>query len=309
MRKQKKLEMPEFTNKNLESLLLKEENFKALENQLIQTCFTVSKLTCQEDDRMLDIGEKLSDEKLKEVFPAIKKEADEFLEVKDIPTPSFGYSNFFKKGGKTNYSLITVSCCAAFNVLEFGTQLLFPTQSIITAPLPVSLLGVGMGSALAFGVYRMQHNNNHYNHFDKAISLLREERTIMIPTIGHEYAHFVQDCSGWNMLKLRLMRGPYSILNEGHAQGVEKYVAMRYSEKEDNPSFVYQEHFKNFVSLARVYNWACEELDKQSHVEIGGIKIDRASVHSKGLALFLIYEAKHGPEIYADALKGKFAFK
>ncbi|MBN2052531.1 hypothetical protein JW756_03435 [Candidatus Woesearchaeota archaeon] len=304
-----KLNILKSTNRNLEGLLLNENNIELIEALLLKYFQEFMDIEAEKRKGKLDFGPKLSNRELKEVFPSIKADVDDFLGLTNIPTPRFGYHSFFKSGGKINFSLPIISGCTAASFLDVVNQLLSKNAYLFTRSFFSDLFITGVGIASYYHVNKSQ-NQCYFYPLSNNITLLKDERAELIPAPAHEYTHYIQEYVGWKFPWFKgFNKNKRTCLAEGHAMGVENYLARTYAEREKNPAFLYNSTRYSFYSLASVYYWICNELNiKKRNISLSGIP-ERPSDHTKGRVLFLINETKYGPQIYSDILKGKFELK
>ena len=126
--------------------------------------------------------------------------------------------------------------------------------------------------------------------------------------------YFIQD-------KEEIPLNNFQIFLEGHAIGTHKqHVALR-CEKEDNEAYLYNRAQYNVSELRSAYLCLCSDLEikpRRSLLQnnlINTLRKDKelmivknASSHSIGNALFSIYEAIHGKDIYRQMIHGEFVF-
>lgn len=289
--------------------LLVEDNIPAIEDLLDKESQRLEKLKVLKKNKKLNLGDKVSAKELEELFPNICKEVDEFLGIQEGKVPKFEYFDLMKPGLKTTplLSLYVLSTLfTAGNLIYF-----FASQNSDISYLQDAAVG-----AMFFSFAKVLHSleTSNYNLGSQKITLEKLPRTKLITTAGHEYTHSVQDING-------LASKKYSIFVEGHAIGVEKYLAEKYKEREDNEAFLYGIMESTVGEFKSAYQWMCKNLGKtpkKSLLKIKTIKDDyeglkrlifrNPSSHAIGNALFSIYEAKHGKNIYKEIIHGNFQF-
>ncbi len=150
-------------------------------------------------------------------------------------------------------------------------------------------------------------NGFEYHSDLKLISVGTLQRTILIPSIAHEYAHHMQHSK-------RLGQNCYDFFSEGHARGVERHISEIYCQKEDNELFLYDISRETISELASAYIWMCKKLCKKPKLSL--LKVSTNSIkeslkhlvkeapseYAMGNAFFSIYESIYGKEIYKEAL-------
>ena len=137
------------------------------------------------------------------------------------------------------------------------------------------------------------------------IELVEAPRSSFIPVTAHEYAHHLQQIK-------RLLFRQYFTFLEGHARGVERTIAEQYREKEDNEAFLWDISNKTVEELKLAYQWACASLGEKPKKSLGKTRTQyggfftKQDPHTLGNALFRLYEAIHGKDIYRQAIHGEF---
>lgn len=291
-------------NQNLRALLLKKDNIPILEYLLNAEARRLKPIQKLKEEGKLNFGDKVSSKKLKELLPKIKEEVDSFLETPNIDVPSCKYYNIFRPGLTTTPILILYAASTFVTIYPLALMLVEPGPNI------GNLLCSGLG-AMTLATVSQSHslmNSSGYDCRSKSITLKKERRVELIPTIGHEYAHHAQERCG-------LECGPldkHPIFAEGHARGIERYLSETYREREDNEAFLYDILDSTISEMKSTYVWMCEELKMPTRESLLKNKTSRNSLprsHAVGNTLFSIYGAKYGPKIYRDAIHGKFPFK
>ncbi|MDP2909268.1 MAG: hypothetical protein Q8N77_05670 [Nanoarchaeota archaeon] len=186
-----------------------------------------------------------------------------------------------------------------------------------------NLLGQVKNEVESFlGITRLQepiicypYTTNQYCDKAKIVYLENEERTLLIPALGHEYTHHIQ-----TMIYPKIMREydyRYMAFCEGHARSMQRYIAERYRQKEDNEAFLYDITEMTTGEMKSLYKRVC--LKKWAMPNKGLIKIktrmDRLEIASKildfgrpseyaaGNTYFLVQETKNGKGVHKDMIK------
>lgn len=181
---------------------------------------------------------------------------------------------------------------------------------VANLPLPLHSLCEGL---IDISHYSRESDTSHYDHHTRTIHLLKNLRTRLIPTMAHEYTHYVQDMFG-------LLRG-HQCFSEGHALGIERTLAARYRDNEDNEAFLVDALGGDVAGLKSAYRWICQQFYtnfKQklltTQTESDAVEkwwsgqVGQPSAYGIGNALFRIYEAQHGKDIYRQAMHGELVF-
>lgn len=298
-------------NPNMKRRLLNVDNIPILEALLDREAQRLERLQkCKENDK-LNLGNNVSPDELTELFPQICTEVDRFLEV-DGDVPKFGYYNLLRlELGST--SILSLYTLASLQVAGAAT-LMVADQNPEIDP----LVFAGMG-AILFVQAALLHSSNKdssYTPVSKTIILERSPRTVLIPTASHEYTHYLQHREG--LIKQRFK---YSIFSEGHARGVQKHVSEEYMEREDNEAFLYDVLDSTVGEFKSAYVWMCKKLGQQPKESLLKTKTTRdadesvnrlvwrcPTPHAIGNALFSIYEARQGRQVYNHMIHGNFQF-
>ncbi len=295
----------EIEDPNMERRLLRPENISILEDLLDKEAQRLERLQKLKENDKLNLGDKVSPDELTELVPQICTEVDRFLEI-DGNVPKFGYYNLFRSPlilGLYTLSALEVAGAATLMVADQNPEI-------------NPLFFAGMG-AMQFGLAALLHainKDSSYTPSSKTIILERSPRTVLIPIAGHEYTHYVQHREG-------IKDGGYNIFQEGHARGVQKQVSEEYMEREDNEAFLYDVLNSTVGEFKSAYVWMCKNLGQQPKESLLKTKTSRDSdesahrlvwrsptQHAIGNALFSIYEALQGRQIYKHMIHGNFKF-
>ncbi len=145
----------------------------------------------------------------------------------------------------------------------------------------------------------------------------RKER--FVPDAAHEYTHFLQ-----HLLLLGFAdfdQPTYKIFAEGHARGVERHVAQRFSVRHDHPAFLYCSMERTVDELSDTYTYLCnlfdispkEGLGKEPTLDFSECRwkllLEKPDYHALGTAVVLLHERRNGQGIYEEMIKGKYRWK
>lgn len=171
-----------------------------------------------------------------------------------------------------------------------------------------SFLGVGSISepAIVFG--------RSTSYSCGSVSVAPGAKIEVIPSLAHEYCHHVQ------MDYLSIERVS-PVLCEGHAIGVELYVARRFSDETGNEAFLFSPLSRQVSRLKTSYIWVCANLgvrpDKslvscpstQDSFELGFLRDSaRPSSHAVGAAFFTLIPTGSKDSAYKGFLTGSLYF-
>lgn len=287
-------------NSNLIQLLLDKDNISPLESILDNESQYLKKIQNLKDSQALDFGPKLNKVDLKVEFSGVKEEVDRFLGVSDVAQPSCDYYSIFKPD---------ISTVPLLGMYGFGA--LCTIEGLLKFPYDPANAFFGIILLQnAFFLHIIERGGSRYNLLTRSIimSPLHKYRADVIPVVGHEYAHHVQ------RRKLSLPLLPKrSYFDEGHARGVQRFIANSYRNKENNEAFMYDYLDLSVAELRVTYQWMCKKLEIAPSKSL--LKIETATRyrkqtgHSIGNTLFLLYETRLGKGIYKDLIDGSFEFK
>lgn len=157
-----------------------------------------------------------------------------------------------------------------------------------------------------------------YNPKKRKMFIGERRRERFVPDATHEYTHFLQHLHlGLRNLDKKL----YGIFLEGHARGVERHVAQRFSVRHDHPAFLYRSMERTVDELSDAYTYLCnffeispkEGLGKEPTIDFSGCRwkllLEKPDHHALGTAVVLLHERRNGQEIYEEMIKGKYRWK
>lgn len=298
--------LSQIKNSSMKRLLLREDNIFALEELLNTETQRLKRLQRLKDGNQLDFGDTIELDELRELFPKISAEVNDFLGISPIDPPLYGYPVFLVP---SSIKKTILTAYGAWALVE-----------IITATPKHRLIYAMTFSSLSLAYWILSGISKKigpcYEPLTESVFLKKEQRAKLIPDAGHEYAHHVQNISG-------TPPGPgYSIFVEGNARGVERHISEAYREREDNEAFLYDISDKTVGEIKSVYLWMSKKLGKPVKESLLKIKTSmdkyeglvrlifrRPTPHAIGNALFSIYEAQQGSQICGAMIQGSFQFK
>lgn len=306
--------LEQITNKNLKQLLAKEENIPALESIIEKESYKLRKLQWLKEKGELDLGRRMEFDEIEDIYKSIIKDVDTFLGFSPKNIPKIEHYNLFELNLTNPNIWLTYGLGAGMitnSILSIiGNQ---SPKSLQEAVLYFSLGGMNITMAIFL---HLDKRDSSYSSGSEKITIEKKPRTILIPTIAHEYAHHCQNHA------LERIKRKYCIFVEGHARGIERYVSELYRKKEDNEAFMYSNTDRNVGELKSSYKWICRKLGKPIRKSILNARSSRdqdesvsnliyrkPSDHAIGNALFLIYKTKYGNNIYKDMIHGIFPFE
>jgi len=299
----------------MRKLLLDKENIPVLETLLEQANQEYEPIKALKESKKLDFGKKLSKEELKETFTQVRNKVDAFLGVSDIEPPKCSYYSLFRPGITTTPVLLSYIFSSARYIASISSSMGLIDVPFMNVESSTSALEAGVTLSLTVIFHDMFRKDTYIPLFGGLVSLAKNKRCNLIPSAGHEYTHHVQK----NHIKREILdniKRTFSMFDEGHARGVQEYLARTYAEKEDNPAFLYDTLDTKVGELKRTYKWICKKLGVQKRESLlktkssrdGSKRISKPSKHALGNTFFSIYEAKRGPQIYDNILHGTFQF-
>ncbi len=297
--------LSQITNSNLTKLLLKDENIPVLKDVLNSRIHEFRHLEKLNEAGKLDLGNYVKPGELEDLLLHVKKNVDEFLGVSNIKPPKIKYHNLL-----SYQSMMSLSGYAASGY--------FVVSAVASNGSELERLCAGLMGTVILGASSIMHliycMDSCYNKITKTIDVKKNNKASLVTTIAHEYSHHVQRG------KLPPFSSKYEIFREGHAIGVERYIAEMYSERGNNPAFLYEASKRRLYQMTQAYFWMCTRLGKSVNANLVKKaeslreKISpresgrKPNPHAFGTALFSIYEQKHSKGIYKDMLHCNFEF-
>ncbi len=289
--------------------LFRIENIDAIEDILDREIRELNRLERLEQNGKLDFGETLSLLELRETFPGVCTEVNSILQIPNQDTPQIEYFKLINNKPLSYYILAKYTLSAASYItgvvaMHTGWNSDF-TKFYLFGGFIQFVLGI---------LTHVHLKGSSYSRSSKKVVLDEKKEVNAVSASGHEYVHFIQD-------KEEIPLNNFQIFLEGHAIGTHKqHVALR-CEKEDNEAYLYNRAQYNVSELRSAYLCLCSDLEikpRRSLLQnnlINTLRKDKelmivknASSHSIGNALFSIYEAIHGKDIYRQMIHGEFVF-
>lgn len=275
----------DFKRDSLKERLLDKNNLPILEDLLNKEIQKRKWLEELKNKGALDFGLKYSRKELPAILAQVKADVDEFLGTSQVVMPRSDYFTFFSIYGiLPGYFLVRGGMEVLVNQSSPLIGAAFVIDAIITAYCMFQLF-----------------SGPQYNHLSKKITLRKEKRADIIPIFAHEYAHYLQ-----HRLLFPELTSDHAT-KEGHARGVERFMANLYKEREDNLAFAYGSNERQVEDLGEMYNWLCRKHGVQPKIKINkfGWFVDDYSI---GTTALYIQEALQGNKIFREILEGKFQF-
>ena len=295
-------------NPYMTSRLLVRDNICALEELLDINGQELKRLKTLKRENKLDFGSKVTPEELSELLPKICSDVNEFLGV-NSGSPEFSYFKLFK-----------LTPLALPVLMFYGLSAVHFTDAVFALALNKNLDKAlhGVREGLRFGIigacFHKMVSQPYYNGASERVNLEHVKRTKLIPIAGHEYAHHVQNTEG-------LLVAKSNIFSEGHARGVQKHMAEKYAQEEDNEAFLYAGLDTTVGEFKSSYIWMCKKLEQKPKKSLLKIRtgrdadegitrliVQRPTSHALGNALFSIYQDICGDGIYKQMVHREFQF-
>lgn len=162
--------------------------------------------------------------------------------------------------------------------------------------------------------------DGEYNWVTSKISTLKKNREQATAPIAHEFAHHAQITLLLFEPELILTR--FSIFGEGYAEGIARYVAKQFAQKEKEPAFLYDQTYKDLNYLYHTCQSICKtigikpnkqlmcearkNLTTQKSISATTLAEAQKKPHQFGNAFFQIHENKFGPKIYKEIMQGNY---
>lgn len=304
--------MTRFEDRRICEQVLKELNISSLEGLLAEELERKHSLKIRKhkDNKSQEILEKELSKLAKEVVV----EVHQFLGVTKYPEPIIKYHPFLDRVlGDTTSDII-------IRGVVYSLSLTQTAIGLITGDLSQVILGFAAGLMVGIPSIILTSPPGYYDVRHKKIYIACEDtrRTRIVNTIAHEYTHYLQHQTQPNFYN---RNARCNIVLEGHAFGVQRYIAERYAEREGNSGFLVDDMEQSIASLQKIYRWICDVKDYKTQKEllpknsetnifeiISKTVLGRPCAHSIGSILFLVLEREHGKTIYRDFVQGKYDF-
>lgn len=314
--------LQQFTNSNLKKRLLHIDNIGPLEEILAQENGRFVKL--KRIKNKVDFGRDFQPAGIQKFFPDLRRDIDEFLQVAKIREPSFSSFHLWDGTNKDilRWYLTGAGCMAGgLGIGALAHRYKFYVKNQGKAPSFLTRRAFLFGVIpMIPGAFYILKGAVHYRIRSRDAGYISSKEEISYPTklgqvqtemfIAHEYTHHLQKVVGFyysSALDLGMAL-------EGHARGVDKYIASLYVERFDNPAYQYHYLSLSVPELIDSYLWLCYSLGtKPSTTLVKDLRRFRASateppLHGPGHCLFQIYRQTRGDDIYRDIVHGNFVF-
>jgi hypothetical protein len=321
------------SDQTIEALLLNRENLDMLEDILARDEPRI--LTgCDPEGFSNDGGRFLKNGVVNLILPEIQSKVCEFLGVSENKMPKWRYLSpleaYWNKSGMLieEIGLISLgSVMIANGIYTIGHGIVDQIYPDVLGDIINPILWSISGSInIWLGAKNLRYAKNKsrmgvssiYKSKKDVIRMLKLPESGLIQDLAHEYAHHLQ----YATLELRGHKRKPAEFIEGHARGVQRFIARDYTISRRDISF--WERYKNqtFGELSGAFAWMCERLgevkrtelllEKNKQVFLGLDYLDEktgnTTKHAIGNTFFYLAEKKHGKAIYSDAIHGNFEF-
>lgn len=274
--------MEELRNKDITNFLFDKENVECLEHVLNRESKFFTKLDSYE--MILYYGEKVKKKDLRPLFLEVKNHVDDFLDTKDFKEPRCNYFSILKP----SHQSVMVWLLYGYSIFSLSPGLL----------------------VLGMMFHYLATKGNSYSHITKSLTLAKEDKKLLTPILAHEYTHFVQHRNKADL---------YGLI-EGHARGVERYIARLYREKKDDKAYLYHTLAHTVGELKNAYKWICKKTQKTPNKNLLNVKAPNNSAgllgliglkpthYAIGTAAMSIVEEQHGLDVYKRYVHGDHSF-
>src|SRR3989344_2202115 len=308
----------QFNNKSIKLALLHPKNVSLLEELLEKETRVFEDV----QKRKLEPGVIPSTNTLPTLLEEVKIHVDSFLGVKEITSPAIdyrlNYETYLATRNKWKNAAL-ISGLLSGGALSTGAGNLLTDRELATSA-AASLLC--FGGAFIYSILKQTKNEKKFreeneessSYWDNHISLKVEEKTMLIPTLAHEYTHHVQEEKG-----IPYYNG-FECFCEGQARSVQKQVGIKYFILENNPAFLLNSLEDNLSEYKAVYFWLMAKLRKTPNVNLflatsiyenqGDIDYfkehNKPATHALGNVFFSLLESREGTEIHKAILQGEY---
>ena len=297
--------LKKLTNESLVNHFFAYKNIEILEYLIDLESLTRANLQRELISNKVDFGNFPKKKELKRILDEVSADVNKFLGT-DIDPCKIEYINIFSK-----------NILPLWVVAGAGTGVLYLSQMFG----PFTDLAV-MTFAL-FSLYNIASKKTDLERFGShylknRISLSKLPSKILKTTLAHEFAHHVQ-MSTFQEIKSQ-SNGHFNIFLEGHARGTQRNMALKYSIREKDESYIYHTTDLSLAELKSAYTLLCGNFNvnpnlsllykNYSYLDKGMQETmfspNNPAFHVIGNALFQIFEVKHGKQIYSEILKDNF---
>lgn len=266
---------------------LSRETVKLLEHLLSIDMPVLERLERQKAEGNFRESKPLPLDKHQAYFETLKDDVDRFLGVTGITTPDLTQYNPVKK-----YVTAVAGIGAMVASVLLGINydpLWFGGGMVGVVPLIATCQQFGAESS----------NKGEYKKGKIIINFLPAPREQILPIMGHEYVHHIQSEKGCPMFKTDEQQFDRMAHLEGHALGVQRYIAEKYRNEEDNSAFLYSTLDITVGRMKMLYTWLCKKLGEtpRAGFQEDGL-LPGLDAHALGLAHFLRQEISEGSQVY-----------
>ncbi len=292
----------------MERRLLRMENLALVECLLDDASCRLDELHELKNNGALSFGPKINPNELSDLVTSVCVEVDSFLDIQSKTILPFGYFSLF------NLGVIETTLLALYSLATLPVARCLTSPPLSLEFIPTTLFNVGEAILpfipAAMSLHSMARSPG-YDPIAKKIILGKELLINLKPSVAHEYTHYLQEVYGICSKKC-------DIFMEGHARGVQKYVAELFAENERNLAYKYDIMDTTVGEFKSTYLWMCKKLQKvpresllitpsQRDFSEGWSRFFRKpSSHALGNTLLSIYESQLGSRIYSDMIHGNF---
>lgn len=289
------------SNKQIRKALQNRRILEPLEDLLSIEKRKFEKLEALGESEGLYVGEAVDPKALPSILKNVKKEVDKFLRVKDISTPKVKELNLLPTRSTRSYSTYVPMVLGALKLINFAINPSFE-------PTPITNMVLG-GLFLVSGAYQLANIPSAYYDSESSTEYVKLSTWSELPAdLGHEYAHHVQFEKADSRSFLSVLRHlRVRCLAEGFAFGVERHIAKIFSERRDNPAFLYDTSDAFVSSLSIVYNDLCKKnkMERKAGL-LPKYKISKPDYHSIGYTALALEEHVQDTRIYSKLINGTF---
>jgi hypothetical protein len=314
--------LKQFSNENIRRSLFNQKSVQPLEDILADELNRLNDLNKVKSS--LDFGRSFDYNHLSDLFQSVRSDVDNFLQVKDIPSPTVTPFSIFDKEYRPIMNHYTKGAGWITGGLGIGILSRVFARKHYRADLKkrkrITRRGFLIGTfPVLGGVYQgvkgglwhyVVSNDGGYLSWREDISIPKRMKRVKLEmTLCHEYTHHVQKAmSLYPDVQNKLWHAI-----EGHARGIDLVMSQAHRKKYDNLAYEHVYLSMSVPNLRSGYAWLCQGLGIQPK---NGL-LDRdfypdgyepTTPHAIGHSLFQIYRRELGDGIYRDMIHEKFVF-
>lgn len=278
-------------DKNFNNIMLNAKYYEPLEHLLDKSKQESKELEKQK----LNFKHLIPKDRLPEIFLEVKECVNKKIDF-IAPDPEYKYGSPLKS--EIFWTMTSCYALAAAGLYKAYTT--NPTPETFA----ISSMITGWLMAMTVMAWKGSYQRCYSNLFSKKINLVKEPVARLIPTLAHEYAHYLQD------VQYDYGRASIGSAIEGHARGVERIISEHYAESEDNPAYLYDVTCLTAHELKKSYLWVSKKLKKEPRKSLAKkpLFVKKPGPHAMGNATFYVLEQFHGRDIYKRFLKRDLTF-